>query len=38
VVGVVGGPSLWQDNSLRCLNTNLIRGRGKPIGNGSVEQ
>ncbi|QCD99517.1 hypothetical protein DEO72_LG7g799 [Vigna unguiculata] len=38
VVRVVGGPSVWQDNGLRCLKANLVRGRVKPIGNGSAEQ
>ena len=38
VVRVVGGPSLWQDNDLRCLKANLVCGWVKPIGNGSAEQ
>jgi len=38
VVRVAGGPSLWQDNGLRRLKANLVRGRVKPIGNGSAEQ
>jgi len=38
VVRVAGDPSLWQDNVLRCLKANLVRGRVKPIGNGSTEQ
>jgi len=38
VVKGVGSPSLWQDNDLRCLKVNLVRGRVKPIGNGSVER
>jgi len=38
VVRVVGGLSLWQDNGLRCLKANIVRGRVKPIGNGSAEQ
>jgi len=33
MVRVVGGPSLWQDNGLRCLKVNLMSGRVKPIGN-----
>jgi len=33
-VRVAEGLSLWQDNGLRCLKTNLVRGRVKPIGNG----
>jgi len=33
VVRVVGGPSLWQDNGLRCLKANLVSGREKLIGN-----
>jgi len=35
---VAGDLSLWQDNGLRCLKVNLVRGRVKPIGNGSAEQ
>jgi len=38
VVRVARGPSLWQDNDLRCLKANLVHGRVKAIGNGSVEQ
>jgi len=38
MVRIAGGPSLWQDNDLRCLRANLVRGRVKPIGNGSAEQ
>jgi len=38
VVRVAGDPSLWQDNDLRCLKANLVRGRVKPMGNGSAEQ
>jgi len=38
VVRVAGGPSLWQNNDLRCLKANLVRGRVKPIDNGSTEQ
>jgi len=38
VVRVAGGSSLWQDNGLRRLKANLVRGRVKPIGNGSAEQ
>ena len=38
MVRVVGGPCLWQDNGLRCLKAILVRGRVKPIGNGSAEQ
>jgi len=30
---VARGPSLWQDNGLRYLKANLVRGRVKPIGN-----
>jgi len=26
VVRVVGDPSFWQDNGLRCLKVNLVRG------------
>jgi len=37
VVRVARGPSLLQDNGLRSLKANLVRGRVKPIGNGSVE-
>jgi len=37
-VRVAEGPSLWQDNGLRCLKANLVLGRVKPIGNGSAEQ
>jgi len=32
-VKVAKGPSLWQDNDLRCLKTNLVSGSVKPIGN-----
>jgi len=35
---VTEGPSLWQDNDLRCLKANLVCGRVKPIGNDSIEQ
>jgi len=38
VVRVAEGPSLRQDNGLRRLKANLVCGRVKPIGNGSVEQ
>jgi len=37
-VRVAGGPSLWQDNGLRCLKANLMRGWVKLIGIGSAEQ
>jgi len=33
-VRVAGDPSLWQDNGLKA---NLLDGRVKPIGNGSIE-
>ena len=33
MVRVAGGPSLWQDNGLRCLKANLVSGRVKPVGN-----
>ena len=33
MVRVVGGPSFWQDNGLRCLKANLVSGKVKPIGN-----
>jgi len=32
VVRVARGPSLWQDNGLRCLKANLVSGSVKPIG------
>jgi len=38
VVRVAVGPSLWQDNGPRHLKANRVRGRVKPIGNGSAEQ
>jgi len=38
VVRVAGCPSLWQDNGLRCLKANLVRGKVKPTSNGSAEQ
>jgi len=37
-VRVVGYPSLWQDNGLKCLKSNLVRGRVKPIDNDFVER
>jgi len=37
VVRVAGDLSLWQDNGLRCLKANLMRGRVKRIDNGSAE-
>jgi len=37
-VRVAGGASLWHENGLRCLKANLVRGRVKPIGNGTTEQ
>jgi len=37
VVRVAGGPSLWQDNGLRYLKANLVRGMVKLIGNGSTK-
>jgi len=36
VVRMAGALSLWEDNGLRCLKVNLMRGRVKPIGNGSA--
>ncbi|QCD92875.1 hypothetical protein DEO72_LG5g944 [Vigna unguiculata] len=36
--GASRGPGIRQDNGLRCLKANLVRGRVKPIGNGFVEQ
>jgi len=36
-VRVAGGPSLWQDNGLRYLKANLVRGMVKLIGNGSTK-
>ena len=33
MVRVAEGPVLWQDNGLRCLKTNLVSGRVKPISN-----
>jgi len=38
VVRVVGDPNFWQDNGLKCLKANIVRGRVKLIGNGSIEQ
>jgi len=38
VVRVAGDPSLWQDNDLRRLKTNLVRGRVKLIDNSFAEQ
>jgi len=37
-VRVVGDPSFWQDNGLRCLKVNLVRDKVKAIDNGSAEQ
>jgi len=31
VVKVAEGPSLWQDNDLRCFKANLVSGRVKPV-------